>query len=378
MSGDEEVYRLLRENYAELGEIGEKLLTHERKWRSRYHFLLSHGYRLRPRYHPDWEPSWRAHPNRIPLWFEDYWPWREALLIDATREDDGQHVCLKIVPTSSSELAIARYFSRPEVQSDPRNHCVPLLDSFDDEDNGISYLVMPLLREPTDPDFLHVDDVLEFTDQVLEGLAFMHEHSIAHRDIAISNILMDGRPLYPDGWHPVRTGTKRDCTARSIPIYRIASGEKIRYYIIDFGMSVYIPPGVPRRILGNRGADREAPELSVHVPYDPFPTDVFILGNALRKAIDRPYFRVSFLRPLISAMVDPDPGARPTVEDALGHWREIRKQVSVFQRYTRLRLRGEDLATALVLDIVMMYKIALIFVPRLFWRLVQWLQLATA
>lgn len=89
--------------------------------------------------------------------------------MDATRISDGRIVFLKRVKKASSERSIAEYFSSEEVKEDPRNHCVPLLDSFDDPfEIDVEILVMPLLRAFADPRFETVHQVLDFARQILE------------------------------------------------------------------------------------------------------------------------------------------------------------------------------------------------------------------
>ena len=93
---------------------------------------------------------------------------------------DNKMVYIKRVRTGVEEQSIAAYFS--EIPHDPRNHCVPILESFqDDDDPAISYIVMPFLRPMDDPEFYFVNDVVDCVDQLLEGLVFMHEHHVAHR-----------------------------------------------------------------------------------------------------------------------------------------------------------------------------------------------------
>ena len=90
-------------------------------------------------------------------------------IIDATRQSDGQLVCVKKVPKASQELEIIKYFSQQPLRDDPKNHCVPLLDSFEDDvDENFSYIVMPFLRNLDDPPFAIVNDILDFADQALE------------------------------------------------------------------------------------------------------------------------------------------------------------------------------------------------------------------
>ena len=93
---------------------------------------------------------------------------------------------------------------------------------------------------------------------------------------------MDGNPLYPGGFHPVRKVSSPDGTGIAWPMSR--SHFHVQYYYIDFSLSVYIPPDVqPKLAVGFFGRDQEPPELSDSIPYDPFKLDVFILGNVLRK-----------------------------------------------------------------------------------------------
>ncbi len=89
--------------------------------------------------------------------------------MDATRVADGRLVVLKQVATDSQELRIATHFSSRDMQEDPRNHCVPVLDVFPDKDDpSRSYLVMPFLRYIDDPDWESVQGMLDCGEQLLE------------------------------------------------------------------------------------------------------------------------------------------------------------------------------------------------------------------
>jgi hypothetical protein len=75
-------------------------------------------------------------------------------------------VYLKEVRTGDLESSLALMFSAID---DPTNHSVAILDTFEDSVNkSISYLVMPFLRLTDNPRFEVVEDVLDFTDQILE------------------------------------------------------------------------------------------------------------------------------------------------------------------------------------------------------------------
>lgn len=93
---------------------------------------------------------------------------------------------------------------------------------------------------------------------------------------------MDAGAMYPGGFHPIHDVMVPNLTA--FPPYFTRSESSVKYYFVDFGLSVYIPPGRhPKHALGWHGRDREVPELSLTIPSDPFKTNIFIIGNLFRK-----------------------------------------------------------------------------------------------
>jgi len=335
-----------------------RLYPHELAWRDKQLFLESRGYMLRPRFRPGWIPSWRVTGAR-PLDCEDASQLRMfPHTVDATRMSDGKLVSIKRVHTGSTESHIATMLCSPPLNDDPTNHCVPILDMFeDDEDAVASYMVMPFLRHFDDPPFECVDDVLDFGEQMLEGLSFLHKNGVAHRDGSYANLMMDGGPLFPQGFHPTRTAFLPDCRTVAWPLSR--SHNPVKYYFIDFGLSVYIPSdGQPKLATGCYGRDQEPPELSDMDPYDPFKLDIFIMGNVFRKDFYDKFNNVGFLHPIIEAMAHENPGKRPSAAEALEQWQHMRKQVPYVQRRWRLRRREEPLAAALLNDNVYILTLA--------------------
>ncbi|PSR73553.1 hypothetical protein PHLCEN_2v10472 [Hermanssonia centrifuga] len=271
---------------ARAAALHAQLSPHEIRWRDRQVFLALKGYMLRPRYRPAWKPTWETDKSHHPNEFEDYYslPPRDHL-IDATRVNDGKLVYVKRVATGDTESQIIMKFSSPASRLDPRNHCVPVLDYFtDDEDSSISYIVMPFLRPVDYPPLETINDVVDFVSQLMEGLIFMHEQGVAHRDCSEKNLLMDADSLFPKGFHPVRMDNLPDGRRSATQLSRRAA--RVTYYYVDFGISVFIPPDKqPKLALGGYGRDQDVPELSFEVPYDPFKVDIFILGNTFRREI---------------------------------------------------------------------------------------------
>jgi hypothetical protein len=134
----------------------------------------------------------------------------------------------------------------------------------------------------------------------------MHRHHIAHRrvypiqysvyhlltcvfrDCNRSNVMMDATPLYPIPYHPREHRRRRDWKGRVSNLTR--TQRPVRYYIIDFGLSVrYDPFQGPPRDFPVVGGDKSVPEFrrNPDEPCDPFPVDVYYLGNMMRESFIR-------------------------------------------------------------------------------------------
>jgi len=89
-------------------------------------------------------------------------------MIDAIRVSDGKRVVLKRVRRHTNEAGLAQSLHTEGRSEDADNHCVPVLEYFDDlEDRTLGYLVMPLLRCFDDPPFCYINEVMDFMDQTL-------------------------------------------------------------------------------------------------------------------------------------------------------------------------------------------------------------------
>lgn len=337
----------------------------EERWSTREDLFKARGYNFRPRLRKGWTPSWRT-TGKSPLHSEDGEILRSHL-VDAYTDDD-KLVCIKRIVRNSEEARIMQLLNTPELREDPRNHAVPLIEIFDDPDNEtMSYMVMPLLRNADNPSFQYVKEIIDFVDQILEGLVFLHEKRVAHRDCVLHNILMDPGAMYPEGFHPVETAYKRDYSGIAVYLPRSAVG--VKYYIADFGISSYIPDETrPPLVYGTSGRDQEAPELSKTVPYNPFMLDIFIIGNMFREKFCDKFTNAEFLRPLADYMTSIDPGTRPSAEEALLMWRELREEVFTVNKEWRPRPRGEDIL-GIAWDMISMYNVTMYFGRSIFGRL---------
>lgn len=93
--------------------------------------------------------------------------------------------------------------------------------------------------------------------------------------------MMDGTPLFPEGFHP--SMQERDRHGIDDAKSRRRIDFPVKYYFVDFGLSRFLRDDGNNIVLGHDGQDQEVPELSYNIPYDAPPVDIFILGNVYRK-----------------------------------------------------------------------------------------------
>jgi hypothetical protein len=101
------------------------------------------------------------------------------------------------------------------------------------------------------------------------------------RDLTAQNIMMDGRPIIPQGWHFVRKGFAPNGVDPIAPLARI--DHPVRYFIIDYDCSIVFSPGQSHLLEGFDGDEGSPPELKKNQQYDAFKVDVFTLGDVFDK-----------------------------------------------------------------------------------------------
>ncbi|EJD41714.1 hypothetical protein AURDEDRAFT_68349 [Auricularia subglabra TFB-10046 SS5] len=334
-----------------------KLTAGERFWRDVQPYLLQKGYRLRPRYTPGWTAPWVGtdiHSRR----FEEAIVLRvRPSILHARCEADGMTVAIKWIPkryANRNEVDILAFLSSPEMQADARNHCYPLLDSFPHptDPNGV-FMVTPWLFDFTLMPLNHVNEVVDDASVVRGAHRDVSRIvPMAHLDCTQFNILQDARPAFPAQQpHPQWITVSTDRRTRLKPLPRSQCEPRIRYYFIDFGISVRCEGPGPHRVTGSMGRDPTAPELSDTVLYDPFKLDVYILGNFFLQSYAQEYSNIDFLRSLLLKMTRADPSRRPTIDDALTALRKLARRVPQASFSWRLRRRSEGILEAIFRDL---------------------------
>ena len=216
------------------------------------------------------------------------------------------------------ELEINKLFSTEPLSSNPRNRCVRLLDVIE-LPNDPPIIVHPLLRPFYKPPFRTYGEFITFFAQICEVSppsplvtpSFLELPIIGHpiyarksrrspvchhrfvpilvsnmtciRDCTSENIMLDPLNMFPESFHPADIGRAKDFRRKAKWYSR--TRRPTRYLLIDFGLSRrYDPANGPPLDQPLRGGDKSAPEHQDRVtPCNPFPTDVYYLGNLVRE-----------------------------------------------------------------------------------------------
>ncbi|KAG6884440.1 hypothetical protein C0992_006322 [Termitomyces sp. T32_za158] len=292
-------------------------------WRDHYDFLKERGYTLRKRYDPAWVPSW-LNTTKKPRECEDRHHIPHGQALDATRTDNTLVVLKRVdIDKHANEILVAKHLSSATFVSDPRNHCVPVLEVIEPrESSRTAFIVMPLLLRFDMPPFETIGEAVGFCKQIFEGLHYLHENNIAHGDCKSDNILSDSLCLFDSPPHPARESMKRDYSAM-VSNKSSRTLKPVKYYFVDFGLTkIYQPEDAPFLEQPPWGGDKTVPEHLIPSPplCDPFAVDVYCLGNFLRQyfldGLDGVTTRpppqgFEFLRGLVTDMVNTDPIKRP-------------------------------------------------------------------
>jgi serine/threonine protein kinase len=107
-------------------------------------------------------------------------------VMDATRISDGKLVMLKRLYKSVHpfEIAISQFFTAEPQASDPKNHCVPILEVLQDpEAEDKALMVMPYFRKYDDPRFDTFGEAVECFRQLFEVFAYFALRCGSHLEV---------------------------------------------------------------------------------------------------------------------------------------------------------------------------------------------------
>ncbi|KAI0316829.1 hypothetical protein OF83DRAFT_1172513 [Amylostereum chailletii] len=246
--------------------------------------------------------------------FYGFVPRRTVQLPARTSDDrDVLIVVLNDGEEGKQSLDILRHVSMAPLARVDRNHALPVLQILQSGDYtfGAFPLVGPEFDRPWFPSMV---EAMNAVCQVMEGVAFLHDHLIAYRDLFHDNILHSG---------PDRGQWPQDDA--SLP----------RYYIIDFETAIRFHPesdAATRTVTGVPFTNVEAyrreapPEMRSGKPYCPFKADIWQLGSTFLCSFKR-LDHISEILAVFFSMVANDPDSRPTAHAALRSLMELCRSI---------------------------------------------------
>jgi len=153
--------------------------------------------------------------------------------------------------------------------------------------------------------------------------------------------MLDPSRMYPKSFHPIVIERNRDFRGKAKGYTR--TSRPPRYLLIDLGLSrLYDPANGPPLDSPVRGGDKSAPEhQDRETPCNPFPTDVYYLGNLVREDYMQKYHGFEFFQSLIADMVQEDPSKRPTMGEVVTRFSEIKSKLSTWKLRSRMARNNE-------------------------------------
>ncbi|KAL6302707.1 kinase-like domain-containing protein [Sparassis latifolia] len=269
--------------------------------------------------------------------FASYFPPFAQLF--AARDRMNRDVVIKVISKGeegANERRILEILNSEPLRSDPANATIPVLDFLEYED--YCFAVMPCCDSSSSYPFLYASECLDFAEQSLEALCFLHKHRIAHLDISFENIVVNHHGEMPEQY-------KYDQNGRSLKIWpplEWRSTFPVRYCLLDFGISVQFPEDLPLSrctiLPFPQGREHRAPETLGKKAFNPFAADVYQMARLLYAWFTDLANDVPDLLKLLQDMSYYNPSGRITASTALSRLRTLRTTVAE-EKLTELRER---------------------------------------
>ncbi|KDR83095.1 hypothetical protein GALMADRAFT_57374, partial [Galerina marginata CBS 339.88] len=231
--------------------------------------------------------------------------------LHAARTKDNRDVVILLLSDGTSgnnALEALQVVGTGVAASIDRNHVLPMLQTV--HHDNLVFGVFPMVgKSSISPWFGCLADGLEFVSQIMEGVAFMHERRVVHRDLFLTNFLSSRRS---GCWDPDK---RSDFLCP-------------RYYIIDFEWAIYFPSS-DATVVGpptdwsnyNRPSP---PEMRSAEPHCPFKADAWQLGRSFRLLLEG----IPDILDLFESMCSDDPDMRLTARVALDRFKDLRIGIS--------------------------------------------------
>ncbi|GBE83932.1 hypothetical protein SCP_0509910 [Sparassis crispa] len=245
------------------------------------------------------------------------------------RDTMDRDVVIKLISKGKegeNERQILQMLNSEPLQCDPANSTVPVIEFLEYQE--YCFAVMPYCDGCDERPFLHASECLDFAEQVLEGISFLHTHRIAHLDISTENILVNHHGLLTQTF--ILQG-QHEPPLKIWPPQEWRSTFPVRYLFMDFGYSIRFNEDVR---LGKctalpfpQGREHRAPEVRGTQAFNPFAADVYQTARIFYGWFPDLVDDVPDLLKLLQDMSSYNPSRRITATEALARLRTLRSTI---------------------------------------------------
>ncbi|KJA15148.1 hypothetical protein HYPSUDRAFT_194631 [Hypholoma sublateritium FD-334 SS-4] len=242
------------------------------------------------------------------------------------QDEEGRHVIVKPVQEDTDEFRILECLFNDKSLLDPTINIgvIPVLDILRRE--GQVFVIMPRWGTSIVTEIQYVYEVFDIIESCLNGLVFLHQHRIFHRDIRTENILINH--LQNDSFIDCRNGQHRASMSQE---------KCLRYALNDFNVSLIFPQQISLEdfrissYLASWGIDdRPYGVLEGELEFNPFLYDVGCLGIFFCEEFQHlsGYMPFYFLAPLLDGMVTADLDKRLSAVEALSFFKTEKEKLT--------------------------------------------------
>ncbi|KAI9461053.1 hypothetical protein F5148DRAFT_250824 [Russula earlei] len=310
----------------------------EKWWVERQEALERAGYLLRTRYRSGWKPSWTG-TRKFFLDVEDGLSIRFRLGMDATRISDGKPVMLKMLPFEEGphELEINKLFSIEPLYSDARNHCVQLLDVIQLPDDP-PIIVHPMLRPFYNPPLQTFGEVRHFLFPNMRGRPIHAREPRCPPGLHVPRTLcLTHRICIPSRSTPLRSNEVRISAERLSGTHELAALRGTSLSTLACPVDTTLPMGHHWKnhcVVETSQAPEHQGHGTHHVIH--FLLMYTISETWFESIISRNAKASSSWNPLVTDMIQDDPMKRPSMDEVVSRFSEIRGKLSTWKLRSRI------------------------------------------
>ncbi|KIM38158.1 hypothetical protein M413DRAFT_247120 [Hebeloma cylindrosporum] len=244
--------------------------------------------------------------------------------IAMAQDRESRHVVIKVILSESEEFKVLKLLQQETDLSEQFRGIIPVLDMLPSD--AFCFVVLPRWGGKVYFSWFETaKDVLHYIRCLLQGLAFLHDRRIFHRDVTAGNILANHFSCFQD----CESFDRKDMRAD------LRKADLLNYALNDFDLSMLLPSDaclktfrLPIVEIYPGVWDKPHEAIRGEIDFNPFAYDVGCLGIEFAHTFQHLCPSIPFLAPLIDGMVNSHVPARFTAQEALNFLDEAQSEMT--------------------------------------------------